>query len=632
VKRGRDYSSGPPATHVALPERFKQAIVGGMKTSVLGRFFLVAAIYIVIFIALVVIQHPLGGPFSLSAGALQLRGRLMTDEQTLDTLELGANGLVFVFSAEKPLRYRTAEGRQVEALPVSYEAGDQGFSIAFDDGSRFSAAADGEGRLSWQAETPVPVAAIDLAYRLSRNAAIVLEEEFDGLYVVSSGTEWSVSNLHAALEADRVELAVSRGRPLAVSMLTRDVAPPPGIVQLLPPVALSDADWTAELSAWRDKAWRALSGPRFNARRVEWSDSAGRQAYSNTALMMHVAELMQRGLYEQANTLITAVRSQHLDEIDWQASAIAGNVAPSQQWREATDRERAAALADQLAAGSLLPFEQSDLIHFVFDRAAPGLSNRVLQQASRLDYDSLDTRQLVAMLEHQSAANAYLSEAENPFAPALAQAGKLVEAIRKLELDYWFVSASEEIPDGVVDTRLSIRAARQLLRLGEETATPLYSIAGQAIIGSLLRQADLNAAIPAGFSLLDGGVQSAGEKYDAEQLYPLLVDAPYYPRAISYYRSITPGTWAWAASPQFAMSRSGEALVFTADYPVGNAHYPTISGIRPFRAIQLYNINYNMDPSFERYNSAGYFYKRSEGVIYVKLSHRADKESIRFIY
>ena len=39
-----------------------------------------------------------------------------------------------------------------------------------------------------------------------------------------------------------------------------------------------------------------------------------------------------------------------------------------------------------------------------------------------------------------------------------------------------------------------------------------------------------------------------------------------------------------------------------------------------------------MDASFELYNSAGYFYKRAEGIIYVKLSHRADKESIRFVY
>jgi hypothetical protein len=342
---------------------------------------------------------------------------------------------------------------------------------------------------------------------------------------------------------------------------------------------------------------------------------------------MHMAELMKRGQYDVATALIAAVRTRHLAAVDWRASAFAGNLASAMQVREDTDAARAATLAAQLSQGSLELFDQPGLVPFVFDRA-PALVPDFINLARRTDFSESGVLRLVRLLEHHQASRQYVPDAQNPFAGAVALVEKLVNSL--VQTDHGFFLPLDG--EGRVDSLVMLQAGHALLQLGEQRSVPLYGIAGQSLISALLQQSDANGAIPLSFTVQDAKIQASGARLEAEHLYPLLVKSPYYPRIVSYYSSIAPGAWVWTASPSFVMSRSGEALNFAADYPVGSYHFVALYGVQPFRNLQLYNINYNMDASFERYNASGYFYKRQAQTVYVKMSHRSERENIRFQY
>jgi hypothetical protein len=57
-----------------------------------------------------------------------------------------------------------------------------------------------------------------------------------------------------------------------------------------------------------------------------------------------------------------------------------------------------------------------------------------------------------------------------------------------------------------------------------------------------------------------------------------------------------------------------------------------IKGVKPFKKIQLYNIDFRTDPRFERYDSSGWAYSESEQTLLLKMKHRAKEEHIRIFY
>lgn len=598
-----------------------------MKLPLLARFFLVGALFLAIFIGLVVLQYPLGGPFAHTAGVVQFRGRFLSDEKTLDLVEISAHGLVFLFSSDKPLQYRTATARNVNAVPVAYAVADDGFTVRFDEGSRFVVTADASGNVNWQFEPVERLASVKLAYRLTRNVSIALDDKFDGMYLTAAGTQWAVSNLRGADETDRVEFRISQGRPLPVRMLVRDVSPALTIAQLLPQSVIAADVWNAEIDNWLEKSWRALSGSRFSLADAEWQSSGGGRAYSNQALLMHMAELMKRGQYELAANLVSTVRNRHLAAIDWRASAFAGNLAVAMQAREEADLVRAQGLASQLAQGSLDIFDQPDLVHFVYDRA-PNLVTDFSNLARRTSFTDTPVARQVRLLEHYLALRQYLPESQNPLSQVLALAEPVINSFIQTERGFFLPLDT----DGRVDSLLMLQAGVVLLQLGEQRSQTLFTIAGQSLVSALLQQTDANGALPQSFTVQADKVQASVAKLEAEVLYPYLVRSPYYPRAITYYGTIGPGTWVWTASPSFTLSRTSDTTTFTAEYPLGSYHFVALYGIQAFRNMQLYNINYNMDASFERYNASGYFYKRPAQIAYVKMSHRSERESIRFLY
>jgi hypothetical protein len=129
-----------------------------------------------------------------------------------------------------------------------------------------------------------------------------------------------------------------------------------------------------------------------------------------------------------------------------------------------------------------------------------------------------------------------------------------------------------------------------------------------------------------------GSAIQSDYRLSAAAAYPVVAESPYYPRAVSFYKQLGPGAWAWSCAPGIRVESKPGETVFTVDYPVGYSHYLTLYGVKPYVKIQLYGLDYNMDAGFENYNASGYFYKKTAGAMYLKMRHKARGENIRLFY
>ena len=274
-------------------------------------------------------------------------------------------------------------------------------------------------------------------------------------------------------------------------------------------------------------------------------------------------------------------------------------------------------------------FYRPGIIPFLFDRAPYSLAQEAMSLARTLDFSRSDPVQSIRIIEAYLDARDYVGDDENPFSKAADLVDKaLTPAIRKADGKFYLQTAA----DGTCDALIGLAAGKALIRLADATGKPIYAGIGQSLILGFARLADDTGSIPARVSIGNGVLTRSDEQLKAAIVYPYIVDAPYYPHAVSFYKQLGPGAWAWTCASAFSVVSSPDQTTFTATYPIGSSHYVALYGVKPFGRIQLYGLNYNMDAAFENYNASGYFYKKAAGALYLKMRHKSGDEQIRLFY
>jgi hypothetical protein len=207
------------------------------------------------------------------------------------------------------------------------------------------------------------------------------------------------------------------------------------------------------------------------------------------------------------------------------------------------------------------------------------------------------------------------------------------------------------------DLALNLRLGCALAALGAQSGSPVpggpsvpggpkeagepWAALGRSLILSVLSLSGVDGSVPRVLVMTGGdgevrGVPGEG-RIAAAGLYAILAGqgdtavfpAAYYPRAQS---AGTSGVWAWTAASSVQALRDGENLDMAVSFPAGETHYMLIRGLKPFRKLQLYDMDYRTDPQFERYDSSGWFYSEADQTLLVKMKHRAPVEHIRIFY
>lgn len=167
--------------------------------------------------------------------------------------------------------------------------------------------------------------------------------------------------------------------------------------------------------------------------------------------------------------------------------------------------------------------------------------------------------------------------------------------------------------DVTVSNFLALSTGNALIRWGEFNNSEEHLQAGYAIINSILSVNSLDS-----ITLAD--------------IYPVLVDNPFYP----HYKvlSRTPGgvIWAWTCSPSVTYSVQNNIATISVNFPKGESNYLIINGIIGFSEIEIYGLSFHSDPRFESYNSSGFIYRDTKNALLLKSRHKSETELIRLTY
>jgi hypothetical protein len=601
-----------------------------MKNGPLLRTAVFTLAYIAIFIVIVVVQFPAAGPFSLSVGAVAVRGVPEADGEGLRSIELSASGLRLSFSAKEPLSYTDAGGSIRQSAPAAYRALDKGIAIEFVDGSTLSVTVNADGRTEWLLKTPRTASAAALRFDLARGALSLPPAADAPVRLSLGGVEYRVSGIGAGQDQNLIALRSRNGvlSPFYVSPFVE--APAAALPEYLSLKPLETAAWNRELASWRDRAWAGVSGQRFDQAAATWTDARGNTGFDEAEFVLYMAEAMRRERFSDAAALVASVRSLHLERVSWRSVPFAGRTT-----RAMTEFEEAS-LADLRVVERLVQARAPELFHrpgivsFLYDRAPFTMAQTAMAYASQLDFSKADVTQAVRLVEAYLEARSYLPDPENPLAKAVELVESVIApALLKSGPAAFFLQTGAE---NSCDSLTGLSAGMALVRLADVSGKPIHAAIGHKLVSSLLQLADADGRIPATVTVAGETPRLSESKLSAPAVYAVVGDSPYYPRVVSFYRVLGPGSWAWTAAPGFRLTATPERVTFTADYPVGQSHYVSLYGVKPFIKIQLYGLDYNMDAGFEGYNASGYFFKRAAGIMYLKMRHKEQAEEIRLFY
>lgn len=605
-----------------------------MRISAFGRATALTVLYTAIFMLLVVMQFPSKGPIVAVAGGISFKGLPSNNGEGLRSAELSANGLKLLVSERYPIVLQSSSGKQRKLVPVSYKAMEKGFSIQFDDGSRLIASSDVDAgqRVSWQIvpKDPLTAATVTVHFELVYGATIIAPHDNGAMRLSFNGTLYSISGVKTGTEPKTLIVEGSRGTLKPFVSVREDQGKPSSPTQFLAQAPMDPTAWNKELSDWRDKAWLSLSGPTFNAASATWATTPGVPGeFSEVFFNAYMAEALRRNKADATAALVPIVRGKFTALLSWKSSPFAGKTATTMAAFEEATLIQVKTIERQVQARSPALFYTENIVPLLFDRSPYALAQEAMSLARTLDFSKADVKQAISLIQAYLDARQYLSEEENPFAGAIELVDKTIApAIRKADGNFYLHTGA----DGVCDALAGLSAGKALIRLGAAVDKPIYTGIGQSLVMGFLRLAASDGSIPESATILESSMTQSEVKISAATIYPIIADSPYYPHAVSFYKELGPGVWAWTCTPALRVQSSPEKTVFTTDFPIGYSHYMTLYGVKPFVKIQLYGLDYNMDSGFESYNASGYYYKKAAGAMYLKMRHKALGEEIRLFY
>lgn len=118
------------------------------------------------------------------------------------------------------------------------------------------------------------------------------------------------------------------------------------------------------------------------------------------------------------------------------------------------------------------------------------------------------------------------------------------------------------------------------------------------------------------------------------EIYPFVThDNPYYPHFAKVRDLDGKPIWAWTIARDITITQDENRTLFIdINFPLGLTHYVILTGINPFRRIQIYNMDFRTDPQFEIYNSSGYVYRLSMKSLLLKSRHKSQHEIVKLFY
>ena len=252
-----------------------------------------------------------------------------------------------------------------------------------------------------------------------------------------------------------------------------------------------------------------------------------------------------------------------------------------------------------------------DNLHAFLMRQNPDSSAKLLKVPSEHPELIPNLMQASGIIQTYSSLSNAASKLKDYLAPSVETSLKIIE--ENCTAQDGFIYLTEN--DAPVSALKAAHTASALIDYAQASNTPLYADIGKLIL----------------LSHKDSSIDSA----TAAAIYMLLEkDNHYIPHEIILRSGGKPMFWAWTIAKSMTASYDAveEILTFTAEFPQDENHYMILTGIEPFRSIEIYGMQFRTDPRFETYNSSGYVYNAKTKTLLLKYRMRQPKEVIRLSY
>ena len=571
-----------------------------MGKSVVSRILCLIVIYCAVFVILVTLQFSKKGNFSLSAGAMSIRGQYRVSPDTPPETNghfLAGGVKVFFGGLEFNLNENNENGLVLESadgilLPVNPEyltlAGN---SARFDlpGGTKLffnSLDSGGNPELRISAEFAENITGLNISFKPRRSSAVRNSAQPAFSY---NGTQYQFTRSIRGLDEGKLMLSAEnalvsyRARPRGRTFNPADYV----ISQ-----AQSSQSYNDALNRWREQSFGY------------WEQNAT-VMQDEDMVIAYCTEALLRDNYRTAvasipSDFIAGPRHSHY------SSVFLGGMGRAFRSFTGSESEKADRITRMISEKNLDFLNEDHALDFLLVRGYEALANDVLELIRSAEPGELSLDLCPGLLEVFMDFRQWRLPVDNPVEQFIDQICLFVsENIqRDAERDLVFV-----MPDGrSAGTEFSLRLGKALLEWAESAGNTEWAEIGRSLVLSAVIQ---------------------GENSGSGALYRILNHGGYYPRAAWLAAN---GIWVWTASPSVSAVQEGDILDISVSFPVNAPHFVIIRGIRPFVRLQLHDITYRSDPQFERYDSSGWLYYPQDQTLILKMRHRVTVEHIRVIY
>lgn len=596
-----------------------------------GRIAAYTVLYLCVIFGIFVLQFTKGQTFSLTAGAMTVTGRQERTESgetvPLLPIHIVSNGLDIYISEQNPAYAIYAERKTVPLEILSYEKNENGFSIHCSDQviiSFFSEIRGDINSLRIEATAPEAIEKVLLPWKITQNAAI--ERAGEKIFVRSGKKQYAFTGsfgFDAAIpdavgQEEIPHLVLGKMQPVAYY---KTYLPFEGVdIHSIPAMEQASPEQYA-------KAIDAFTSAVLNVGKK----ALAAQKITEAVLTSYLAEMGRRDMFSQAlkeapaTTLPRELRT-------YRTNPFYNNLQTTHAGLTTADAQQRDLYTSLIAAEKPEIFEHEGIIPFLTDRGRKRSAEEFFQLVEKTDAAALTVRQAAGLLSVWLDCMRYYPEYIKLFEDFLPVCEKkLTDAL--LLIDEGLYVSDDGSYIGTAD---SITVAHILMRYGAVRDSAWQSVA-RMLITSLLRYSGETAGLPTGFTVSGekttqlGLIADDSRILDTGTLYPLVMaDNNWYPHAQSLALQSEPGVWAWTCAQDIeVLENTAKTLTLRIRFPVGASHYVTLHGIRPFYRIELYGIPFRSDARFEMYNSSGYTYNASAKVLYLKMRHKNEYETIK---
>ena len=580
-----------------------------MYKHLVRKSFGLFVLYSIIIIGIFVLQFRNESVVSKSAGLLSVSfAQSQSEDGTIslkNTIQASFKGISFTADEVKPaeilLSDETGASRKESLSLVSYEQKTPlSYTFYFTNDASLTFAVsdtDSDAALSVSAELPEGAEGIFLHYKPTSGFSVT-EKTRTKLILNSKNLTYAFT----AAQIDDTSIFLSRQNPMSYY-----VAYDPSVEFNF---ASLDSDMIIAQKSTYDMNIKAL---RENLVASVTDSIKTNQTLSEKSVIAYVAELASQGRYTQAVNSVpdsfkrgnkrTYLSAPYFDTLEQMYPTL-----------EMYEQNMSTMISNALESSSLSIFTVdalADYINILSDDATirnllaipdQYLTDESAQEKIKLPQASgiLGTYLRLASL-HSSFADLLL--------PAAEKSLEIIESNCTLN-DSILTLNEKDVP---VSNVLALSTGNSLIQWGEFNGRAEYVQAGYALINSILSVNSLDL-----INLAD--------------IYPVLVENPYYPHFRVLSRSALDTIWTWTCAPSvsYSMQNGNSSLSFT--FPKNETHYAIVSGIAPFTEIEIYGLSFHSDPRFESYNSSGFIYRATSRTLFLKSRHKNETEVILLSY